>query len=248
MKDKDKVAHSVVWSIPGQTAGITERQQSADYEGMRLCVGDNRLKLMPGNKHQFLTPDSETPWSVSRTATPEELATNLHQHKPSPSLIVVGSGFASSQEDGRRIAEECARTEARRAAADAPLTDGERKMIEAYIQAALWSSSDESRPDGGDPLDRNYTSGDFDVVSLGKIREECRAFLRANHEHVGLRFEDAGHDFWLTRCGHGAGFWDGDWPEPAATILTEASKEAGERSIVVCKKRRGGTYLSYEGA
>lgn len=34
----------------------------------------------------------------------------------------------------------------------------------------------------------------------------------------------AGHDFWLTRCGHGAGFWDGDWPEPAATALTEASK------------------------
>lgn len=23
----------------------------------------------------------------------------------------------------------------------------------------------------------------------------------------------AGHDFWLTRNGHGAGFWDGDWPK-----------------------------------
>lgn len=21
----------------------------------------------------------------------------------------------------------------------------------------------------------------------------------------------AGHDLWLTRNGHGAGFWDGDW-------------------------------------
>lgn len=23
----------------------------------------------------------------------------------------------------------------------------------------------------------------------------------------------AGHDFWLTSAGHGAGFWDGDWPK-----------------------------------
>lgn len=35
-------------------------------------------------------------------------------------------------------------------------------------------------------------------------------------------------DFWLTRNGHGAGFWDGDWPVPAATRLTEASEKAGE--------------------
>jgi len=35
----------------------------------------------------------------------------------------------------------------------------------------------------------------------------------------------AGHDFWLTRNGHGAGFWDGDWPE-TGDALTEASKES----------------------
>lgn len=41
----------------------------------------------------------------------------------------------------------------------------------------------------------------------------------------------AGHDFWLTRVGHGAGFWDGDWPEPAATLLDTASKRAGTREL-----------------
>ena len=25
--------------------------------------------------------------------------------------------------------------------------------------------------------------------------------------------ERIGHDFWLTRNGHGAGFWDGDWDD-----------------------------------
>ncbi|MDH1266753.1 hypothetical protein N5C81_03870 [Rhizobium pusense] len=43
----------------------------------------------------------------------------------------------------------------------------------------------------------------------------------------------AGHDFWLTRCDHGAGFWDGDWPEPAASALTEASKEFGNIDLYV---------------
>lgn len=31
-----------------------------------------------------------------------------------------------------------------------------------------------------------------------------------------------GHDFWLTRQGHGAGFWDGDYPEAAGKLLTAA--------------------------
>ncbi|QNP78372.1 hypothetical protein [Agrobacterium tumefaciens] len=43
----------------------------------------------------------------------------------------------------------------------------------------------------------------------------------------------AGHDFWLTRCGHGAGFWDGDWPEPAASVLTTASEEFGNVDLYV---------------
>ncbi|KKL49145.1 hypothetical protein LCGC14_2318420, partial [marine sediment metagenome] len=41
------------------------------------------------------------------------------------------------------------------------------------------------------------------------------------------------HDFWLTRNGHGAGFWDGDWPEPAAICLTKASKQFGAVDILV---------------
>jgi hypothetical protein len=40
--------------------------------------------------------------------------------------------------------------------------------------------------------------------------------------------EQAGHDFWLTRNGHGAGFWDGDWPEPYAEMFTEGAKSYGE--------------------
>tara|TARA_Y100001963_G_scaffold37564_1_gene52487 strand:+ start:173 stop:550 length:378 start_codon:yes stop_codon:yes gene_type:complete len=41
----------------------------------------------------------------------------------------------------------------------------------------------------------------------------------------------AAHDFILTRNGHGAGFWDGDWSEPIATKLTELCKKFGEIEI-----------------
>lgn len=37
----------------------------------------------------------------------------------------------------------------------------------------------------------------------------------------------AGHDFWLTRNGHGAGFGDGDWPEEAGEKLSEAARSFG---------------------
>jgi hypothetical protein len=43
----------------------------------------------------------------------------------------------------------------------------------------------------------------------------------------------AGHDFWLTRNGHGAGFWDGEWYKEVGERLTKASKAFGEVNIYV---------------
>jgi hypothetical protein len=47
------------------------------------------------------------------------------------------------------------------------------------------------------------------------MRDECRDFmrlarssLRAATNRDGYTWERAGHDFWLTRNHHGAGFWD----------------------------------------
>jgi hypothetical protein len=110
----------------------------------------------------------------------------------------------------------------------------------AYIVAALWSSSDQSTDQGGEPLDSNYTADDLAADSLATITQECAEFYNA-HSHLFSQChykgcpgdEYAGHDFWLTRCGHGCGFWDGDWPEPAASILDKASESAGNRDIYV---------------
>ena len=117
----------------------------------------------------------------------------------------------------------------------------------AYITTALWSTNDESTPQGGEPLDANYDADDLAPEAAAKMLADCRQFLDANEATIDDAIESgdvkygpdfgpmgrAGHDFWLTRNGHGAGFWDGDWPEPAATILTDAAHKAGECNIYV---------------
>jgi hypothetical protein len=85
----------------------------------------------------------------------------------------------------------------------------------AYLAACLWSSND----DAGNPLDSDYSADDFTPEALQRAVDDCAKFqaqaadmMRASRK-LGDAMEYAGHDFWLTRCGHGAGFWDGDWPE-----------------------------------
>tara|TARA_Y100000310_G_scaffold300671_1_gene336531 strand:+ start:788 stop:1144 length:357 start_codon:yes stop_codon:yes gene_type:complete len=93
----------------------------------------------------------------------------------------------------------------------------------AYIEAALWSSVD----DDGRDVD------DIAPETLAAMRADCRAFYIANEAAIWCdggpqpQAAMAGHDFWLTRCGHGAGFWDGDWPEPHAQALTDAAEAFG---------------------
>ena len=117
------------------------------------------------------------------------------------------------------------------------------EFFDAYVITALWSSTDESRDDGGDPMDGKYSREDIAAESLGQMRADCDAFYAANEADLnceGVTYgpdfgQDgrAGHDFWLTRNHHGAGFWDGDWPEPQATRLTKAAQAYGECNLYV---------------
>ena len=107
-------------------------------------------------------------------------------------------------------------------------------FFDAYVITALWSSNDESDESGGEPLDLNYGPDDVAPATLERMRADCDRFYAANADALtcegvtyGPDFDQdgrAGHDFWLTRNGHGAGFWDGDWPEPQATTLTDAAR------------------------
>ena len=103
----------------------------------------------------------------------------------------------------------------------------------AYIECALWSTDDESTEQGGEPLDENYTVEDIARETLARMAADCQAFQEKHGELIGGETERAGHEFWLTRNGHGAGFWDGDWEEPAAKTLTDAAHAFGEFDLYV---------------
>lgn len=103
----------------------------------------------------------------------------------------------------------------------------------AYVSTALWISTDESNESGGEPLDMNYGPEDIAPESLEQIIADCAKFQADNSEDIASDLDYAGHNFWLTRNGHGAGFWDGDWPEAIGERLTTASKAFGECSLYV---------------
>lgn len=92
-----------------------------------------------------------------------------------------------------------------------------------YIEALFFTECDPSinaadvKPgsefvDGSIPADVGFS--DLAPETLARIIADCSGFQVDNATalaaavHAGRPMEHLGHDFWLTRCGHGAGFWD----------------------------------------
>lgn len=99
----------------------------------------------------------------------------------------------------------------------------------SYVETALWSSTD----DEDVALDEAYTIDDLAPATLESMREDCDDFLNGIKDLVDGRLYSAGHDFWLTRNRHGAGFWDGAWPEQVGRLLTERSRAYGSCDLYV---------------
>ena len=112
-------------------------------------------------------------------------------------------------------------------------------FVDAYITCALWSTNDESTPEGGEPFDSNYSVDDMTDECKAAMRADCDAFVKANAADVARMANDsqAGHDFWLTRNGHGAGFWDRDLGD-LGDRLTAAAKEFGETGLYLGDDKR----------
>lgn len=107
-----------------------------------------------------------------------------------------------------------------------------KKAFDSYLETMLWASSDESTPQGGEPLDKNYDVSDISEETKTKAKKDIENFYKkAESAGVDLtKYEDSsiGHDFFLTRCQHGAGFWDGDYEDNDGKILTDVSHKFGE--------------------
>ncbi len=118
--------------------------------------------------------------------------------------------------------------------------------VDGYLNAALWSSTGAN----DEPLDSHFDPSDFAPSAQRQAERELIEFLMRAAEAVAIlddraeehgtppppRLKDGeqiGHDFWLTRNGHGVGFWDRPqiYGEELAEILSDISREAGERDV-----------------
>jgi hypothetical protein len=106
-------------------------------------------------------------------------------------------------------------------------------FTQAYVECALWSSTDNADESGGEPLDRNYSVRDVHPDTLAQMVADCEAFQREHWDRIASDLERAGHDFWLTRNQHGAGFWDGDWLETDSKVLTDAAHVYGSVDLYI---------------
>lgn len=104
------------------------------------------------------------------------------------------------------------------------------KFVDAYLEAALWASIDED----GEPFDKNYGVEDFAQETVDHAIKISNDFITANRadlERVGDESRH-GHDFWLTRNGHGAGFWDRGYGA-VGERLSEMARPYGEANVYV---------------
>jgi hypothetical protein len=140
-------------------------------------------------------------------------------------------------------------------------TDRERnRFVDGYVTAMLWAETIFANEGGPDPrieccdcllseLDgqsfeqANFSGDDVSPESMQEIEKDCDAFLASNWRLIEAtspfgspnrgwtHYEQAGHDFYLTRNGHGCGFWDRGYPDRLGDALTKRAKEYGTQGL-----------------
>lgn len=121
------------------------------------------------------------------------------------------------------------------------MTPKERKeFVVAYLECALWLETAYGVPE--DTGDGNFyesfesygfTLDDIEPEAKRAAFRDCLDFLSANDALLVMTDGSPtrhGYDFWLTRNGHGAGFWDRGYGK-VGDVLTKAAKVYGNRNL-----------------
>lgn len=91
-------------------------------------------------------------------------------------------------------------------------------LVTGYTEALLWTEE--------------RAQEDLSILGMANIRKDCHDFYEScssDCEEFAEEFgwPQLGYDFWLTRNGHGVGFWDRDLEE-LGDRLTAACDSFGE--------------------
>lgn len=102
------------------------------------------------------------------------------------------------------------------------------QFLADYIACALGTSHDD---DG-----RVYSADDLAPETLQSMRDDCADLIAQAgadlQEYAQRTGRTGGYDFWLTRNGHGVGFWDRDLNE-LGDRLTAIAEQMGGRDLYV---------------
>lgn len=102
-----------------------------------------------------------------------------------------------------------------------------QSILDAYVECALWADE----PEG-------YEGQVMSDFALSEAWEDCQQFMNTFYEELKetKNYSQAGHDLWLTRNGHGAGFWDRSddvWPKDMRDRMTEYARKLGECYVYI---------------
>jgi len=98
------------------------------------------------------------------------------------------------------------------------------EILNSYVEAILWTEEVEMGH-----LSIEEVSSNLKIDAYKDVKE----FLRQAGNLVdGIEPSQIGHDLWLTRQGHGAGFWDRGLGE-VGDKLSDIAKGMGEKSVYI---------------
>jgi hypothetical protein len=126
------------------------------------------------------------------------------------------------------------------------MKDHLKGFVKSYLHTALWASSD-YLPGTEEDIELDNYDGEMSLSALKQAVKDCKAFIELVTQNFDAEKAEeilyreaqdleylAPHDFWLTRNGHGAGFWDGDWKtEDPENKLTALSKQMGSCDLYI---------------
>lgn len=108
------------------------------------------------------------------------------------------------------------------------------KMALQYVVTLLWAETTEAPEGSGtEPLDESFAPEDLSPEFWQRVCQDVWKFVQADLDGVWRHNPElAGHDLWLSRNGHGAGFFDGDWSQTefgdAGDYLQKLAEGMGE--------------------
>lgn len=124
-----------------------------------------------------------------------------------------------------------------------------KKIMDNYLECAIWTEEDTLKGDEESQISGKYSEDselkdleertwlnihNFTDDSIIKAYEDIKKFLEYAGDAVNdIDEEQLGHDIWLTRNHHGAGFFDRGYDDEIEKVLMDSAHKLGEESIFV---------------